>query len=168
MGANGSGMSNVINTTATAESIPTSASVLAPIFCVLFSAVFVCVLMFFRSFKIHQYFDKERKPSGLCAKTKTDPGSKNPGSLSCLFAHTSSFIQTLLLVPEFLICRSPVQPSSTLSRKQVADFTASWDLHPTPKIYFLSAPHYSAFWHAIQVISVNLIIFCSYSRFYRI
>ena len=32
MGANGSGMSNVINTTATAESITTSASVLAPTF----------------------------------------------------------------------------------------------------------------------------------------
>lgn len=167
MGANGSGMSNVINTTATAESIPTSASVLAPIFCVLFCCVCLCTHVFL-SFKIHQNFDKERKPFRIVCQDKTDPGSKNPGSLSCLFAHTSSFIQTLLLVPEFLICRSPVQPSSTLSRRQVADFTASWDLHPTLKIYFLSAPHYSAFWHAIQVISVNLIIFCSYSRFYRI
>lgn len=145
----------------------------APVFLHLFSVYssLLCLFVYSCFFSPSKYIKilikKENLPDCV-PRQKQTPDQKNPGSLSCLFAHTSSFIQTLLLVPEFLICRSPVQPSSTLSRRQVADFTASWDLHPTLKIYFLSAPHYSAFWHAIQVISVNLIIFCSYSRFYRI
>ena len=54
------------------------------------------------------------------------------------YVFTSSFIQTLLSVPEFPFCNaitdeSPVQPH----HMRVADYTAGWDLHPTPKIKFL-------------------------------
>lgn len=46
---------------------------------------------------------------------------------------TSSIIQTILSVSEFFLFKKVTDSTASL---RVADYTAGWDLHPTPKIVF--------------------------------
>ena len=45
----------------------------------------------------------------------------------------SSLIQTILSVSEFFLFKKVTDSTASL---RVADYTAGWDLHPTPKIVF--------------------------------
>ena len=47
--------------------------------------------------------------------------------------YTPSLIQTILSVSEFFLFKKVTDSTASL---RVADYTAGWDLHPTPKIVF--------------------------------
>ena len=76
------------------------------------------------------------------------PWKRLPKISAALFAFDlSSFIQTLLLVPEFhrVSCdRQAKQQNICPLPSQVADYTASRELHPTPKNFlFVYVWHYN-------------------------
>ena len=78
-----------------------------------------------------------------------------PDSLTAENTRISSFIQTLLLVPEFHRVSHKTRLTDLPSIfqihrsihliSQVADFTASRELHPTLKNFLLNFPHYKSF-----------------------
>ena len=77
-----------------------------------------------------------KKPDIRCPGImRSAPCSASYGIFKFQVSMFSSLIQTVLSVPEFSFSsakKSPVQPP----KWRVADYTAGWDLHPTPKIFY--------------------------------
>ena len=75
-----------------------------------------------------------KKPRTMNVRgTESAPYGSAYGILKLHVSIFSSLIQTILSVPEFFLSLK----SHRFSRlKRVADYTAGWDFHPTPKIYY--------------------------------